>query len=66
VATTLCDHGAQVRLLKAFLVAFLSVLPGWLCLQFIALKGTVLYDGYVLTSTQPLPAAASPDPSRCG
>lgn len=48
VATTFFDHGAQVLLLKAFLVVFLSVLPGWLYLQFIALKGTVLYDEYVL------------------
>ena len=48
VATTFFDRGAQVLLLKASLVIFLSVLPGWLYLQFIALKGTVLYDEYVL------------------
>jgi hypothetical protein len=46
--TTLLDRPTQVFLLKIFLVLFLSVLPGWLYLQFIAIKGTGLYDEYVL------------------
>jgi hypothetical protein len=48
VPTTLLDRPTQVFLLKVFLVLFLSVLPGWLYLQFIAIKGTGLYDEYVL------------------
>ena len=48
VSTTFLDRPTQVLLLKAFLVLFLSVLPGWLYLQFIAMKGTGLYDEYVL------------------
>jgi hypothetical protein len=48
VSTTFLDRPSQVFLLKAFLVGFLSVLPGWLYLQFIAVKGTGLYDEYVL------------------
>jgi hypothetical protein len=48
VSTTLLDRPTQVMLLKAFLVVFLSVVPGWLYLQFIAIKGTGLYDEYVL------------------
>jgi hypothetical protein len=48
VSTTILDRPSQVFLLKAFLVGFLSVLPGWLYLQFIAVKGTGLYDEYVL------------------
>jgi hypothetical protein len=48
VSTTFLDRPTQVLLLKAFLVVFLSVLPGWLYLQFIAIKGTGLYDEYVL------------------
>jgi hypothetical protein len=47
VSTTFLDRPTQV-LLKAFLIVFLSVLPGWLYLQFIAIKGTGLYDEYVL------------------
>jgi hypothetical protein len=46
--TTLLDRPTQLFLLKVFLVLFLSVLPGWLYLQFIAIKGTGLYDEYVL------------------
>ena len=48
VSTTLLDRGDQIFLLKIFLVLFLSVLPGWLFLQFISVKGTGLYDEYVL------------------
>ncbi len=48
VSTTFLDRPTQVLLLKAFLIVFLSVLPGWLYLQFIAIKGTGLYDEYVL------------------
>ena len=47
-STTVLDRPSQVFLLKAFLVCFLSLLPGWLYLQFIAVKGTGLYDEYVL------------------
>jgi hypothetical protein len=47
-STTVLDRASQVLLLKVFLVAFLSVLPGWLCLQFIKVKGIGLYDEYVL------------------
>jgi len=47
-ATTFPDRAAQVLLRKDLLVVFLSVLPGWLYLQFITIKGTVLYDEYVL------------------
>jgi hypothetical protein len=47
-STTLLDRSDQVFLLKVFLVVFLSVLPGWLFLLFISVKGTGLYDEYVL------------------
>ena len=48
LSTTLLDRADQVFLLKIFLVLFLSLLPGWLFLQFISVKGTGLYDEYVL------------------
>jgi hypothetical protein len=38
-STTVLDRASQVLLLKVFLVAFLSLLPGWLYLQFIRVKG---------------------------
>jgi hypothetical protein len=47
-STTVLDRASQVLLLKVFLVAFLSLLPGWLYLQFIKVKGIGLYDEYVL------------------
>jgi hypothetical protein len=47
-STTVLDRASQVLLLKVFLVVFLSVLPGWLYLQFIKVKGIGLYDEYVL------------------
>jgi hypothetical protein len=47
-STTILDRASQVLLLKVFLVAFLSLLPGWLYLQFIKVKGIGLYDEYVL------------------
>jgi hypothetical protein len=47
-STTILDRASQVLLLKVFLVAFLSLLPGWLYLQFIKVKGVGLYDEYVL------------------
>jgi hypothetical protein len=47
-STTVLDRASQVLLLKVFLVAFLSLLPGWLYLQFIRVKGIGLYDEYVL------------------
>jgi hypothetical protein len=47
-STTVLDRASQVLLLKVFLVAFLSLLPGWLYLQFIKVKGVGLYDEYVL------------------
>jgi hypothetical protein len=46
--TTLLAREYQVFALKSFLVTFLALLPGWLYLQFIRLKGTGLYDEYVL------------------
>lgn len=48
VSTTMLDRADQVFLLKIFMVLFLSVVPGWLFLQFISVKGTGLYDEYVL------------------
>ena len=48
LASTILDRASQVLLLKVFLVAFLSLLPGWLYLQFIKVKGVGLYDEYVL------------------
>ena len=48
VSTTMLDRADQIFLLKIFMVVFLSVLPGWLFLQFISVKGTGLYDEYVL------------------
>jgi ribosomal protein S18 acetylase RimI-like enzyme len=47
-STTILDRASQVLLLKVFVVAFLSLLPGWLYLQFIKVKGIGLYDEYVL------------------
>ena len=47
-STTVLDRASQVLLLKVFVVAFLSLLPGWLYLQFIKVKGIGLYDEYVL------------------
>jgi hypothetical protein len=47
-STTVLDRASQVLLLKVFLIAFLSLLPGWLYLQFIKVKGIGLYDEYVL------------------
>jgi hypothetical protein len=38
----------QILLAKLFAIAFLSLFPGWLYLQFLALKGAALYDEYVL------------------
>jgi hypothetical protein len=48
VSTTVLDRPDQVFLLKIFLILFMAVLPGWLFLQFISIKGTGLYDEYVL------------------
>lgn len=48
LATTLLAREYQIFLLKSFLVVFLSLLPGWLYLNFIKTKGTGLYDEYVL------------------
>jgi hypothetical protein len=48
ISSTLLDRADQVFLLKAFMVIFLSVFPGWLFLQFIRVKGAGLYDEYVL------------------
>jgi hypothetical protein len=47
-STTVLDRASHVLLLKVFLVAFLSLPPGWLYLQFIRVKGIGLYDEYVL------------------
>jgi hypothetical protein len=46
--TTLLAREYQVFVLKSFLITFLALLPGWLYLQFIRVKGTGLYDEYVL------------------
>lgn len=48
VATAFLDRSSQVSLLKVFLVLFLSLIPGWLYLQFIEVKGRDLYDEFVL------------------
>ncbi|MDQ3784898.1 MAG: hypothetical protein M3360_08490 [Actinomycetota bacterium] len=48
LSTTLLAREYQIFLLKSFLVVFLSLLPGWLYLNFIKTKGTGLYDEYVL------------------
>jgi hypothetical protein len=48
VAVTVATAEWRILLLKLFLVAVLSFLPGWLYLQFIGLKGWTLYDEYVL------------------
>jgi hypothetical protein len=48
VSTTVLDRADQVFLLKIYLVMFMAVLPGWLFLQFISVKGTGLYDEFVL------------------
>ncbi len=48
LSTTVLVRSYQIFLLKAFLVTFLSILPGWLYLHFIRTKGTALYDEYVL------------------
>jgi hypothetical protein len=48
VATAFVDRSSQISLLKAFLILFLSVVPGWLYLQFIEIRGQGLYDEYVL------------------
>jgi hypothetical protein len=45
-STTVLDRASQVLLLKVFLVAFQSLLPGWLYLLFIKVKGIGRYDGY--------------------
>lgn len=46
--TTLLNRPSQVVWLKVFLVFFLSLLSGWLCLRFLAVKVVGLYDEYVL------------------
>ena len=51
-STTVLDRASQVLLLKVSLVAFLSLLPGWLYLQFIRVKAIALYDEYVLSLRQ--------------
>lgn len=48
LSTTILAREYQIWLLKVFLVGFLALLPGWLYLQFIRIKGTGLYDEYVL------------------
>lgn len=47
-SATVADTEWRILLLKAFLVVVLSVLPGWLYLQFIGQKGWTIYDEYVL------------------
>lgn len=42
------SQGAQVLFLKIGAIIFLSLLPSWLYLQFINVKGKALYDEYVL------------------
>ena len=42
------DAAMQALLLKLFVIVFLSLLPGWLYLQFVVIKGDGLYDEYVL------------------
>jgi hypothetical protein len=69
LSTTMLSREYQVFLLKCFLVLFLTILPGWLYLQFIRVKGTGLYDEYVINlyrlriddpSTLPKPPPNSP------
>ena len=69
LSTTMLGRDYQVFLLKCFLVLFLTILPGWLYLQFIRVKGTGLYDEYVINlyrlridepSTLPKPPPSSP------
>ena len=48
VATAFLDRSSQLSLFKVFLVLFLSLIPGWLYLQFIEVKGRELYDEFVL------------------
>jgi hypothetical protein len=47
-STMFLERSSQIALLKAFLVFVLSLIPGWLYLQFIATKAPRLYDEYVL------------------
>jgi hypothetical protein len=48
LSSTMLAQRDQIFLLKVFLVLFLSLVPGWLYLQFIVSKGEGLYDEYVL------------------
>lgn len=48
VSVAVVDTSAQVLLLKVFIIVFLSLLPGWLYLQFLLIKGDGLYDEFVL------------------
>ena len=47
-STVLFEHTSQVLILKTFLVFILSLIPGWLYLQFIDSKAERLYDEYVI------------------
>jgi hypothetical protein len=48
LSSTMLAREYQIFLLKSFVVAFLSLLPGWLYLHFIGHRGPELYDEYVL------------------
>lgn len=48
IATAFLDRASQISLFKVFLVLFLSLIPGWLYLQFVEMKGRELYDEFVL------------------
>lgn len=48
VPTVILEQHSRIFMLKLVIVAILTILPGWLYMQFIRFKGRSLYDEFVI------------------
>jgi hypothetical protein len=48
VPTVVLEQHSRIFMLKLVIAAILTILPGWLYMQFIRFKGRSLYDEFVI------------------